>query len=136
MFLLFADSNVAKFFEWNKDSYSPDEHMWATLQRWYPYVPGSFPPHEKYDLNELQSVTRLVKWAGLDTSVYPKCSGRFRRGVCVYGVGDLPWLLQQHHLFANKFDFDVDPYAIECLDTWLRNRTLLQSYIYHSKGFV
>ena len=132
----FSDKTVEAFFEWSKDTYSPDEHVWATLQRNFPRVPGSHPPHAKYDLNELQSITRLVKWGGLDTSVYPRCTGHYSRGVCVYGVGDLPWLLEQHHLFANKFDYDVDPYAIECLDVWLRNRTLSQTRRYLSMGYL
>ncbi|XP_076812094.1 beta-1,3-galactosyl-O-glycosyl-glycoprotein beta-1,6-N-acetylglucosaminyltransferase-like [Clavelina lepadiformis] len=133
---ILKDKTVEAFFEWSKDTYSPDEHVWATLQRNFPRVPGSHPPHAKYDLNELQSITRLVKWGGLDTSVYPRCTGHYSRGVCVYGVGDLPWLLEQHHLFANKFDYDVDPYAIECLDVWLRNRTLSQTRRYLSMGYL
>ncbi|XP_027128792.1 beta-1,3-galactosyl-O-glycosyl-glycoprotein beta-1,6-N-acetylglucosaminyltransferase 3-like [Larimichthys crocea] len=32
------DSEVQKFLEWEKDTYSPDEHLWATLQR-IPSVP-------------------------------------------------------------------------------------------------
>lgn len=99
-------------------------------------MPGSYPPHSKYDLNELQSITRLVKWGGLDTEVYPKCSGTYVRGICVYGVGDLPWLLQQHHLFANKFDSNVDPFALECLDNWIRNRSISQALKYVKYGYV
>lgn len=118
---------MAKFLEWNKDTYSPDEHIWATLQRWHPYLPGSFPPHQKYDRNELISLPRLVKWAGLDHEAYPPCAGQYSRGVCVYGAGDLTWLLTQAHLFANKFDFSIDAYAITCLDSWLRNRTIAQA---------
>uniref|UniRef100_H2Z400 Glucosaminyl (N-acetyl) transferase 3, mucin type n=1 Tax=Ciona savignyi TaxID=51511 RepID=H2Z400_CIOSA len=121
---IMTDPTVQKFFKWNEDTYSPDEHMWATLQRYYPRLPGSYPPHVKYDQNELQTITKLVKWGGLDTLVYPKCSGVYSRGICMLGVGDLTWLLQQHHLFANKFDSDADPFAIECLDIYLRNKTL------------
>ncbi|XP_078488323.1 beta-1,3-galactosyl-O-glycosyl-glycoprotein beta-1,6-N-acetylglucosaminyltransferase 3-like [Ciona intestinalis] len=133
---IMTDSEVQKFFKWNKDTYSPDEHMWATLQRYYPRLPGSFPPHVKYDQNELQTITKLVKWGGLDTLVYPKCSGIYSRGICMLGVGDLSWLLQQHHLFANKFDSHIDPYAIECLDILLRNKTISQAVKYNSVGFI
>lgn len=134
--ILLVDPTVKKFFSWNEDSYSPDEHLWATLQRWHPHMPGSVPPHPKYDSNELQAIVRVVKWAGLDTIVYPECGGKFLRGVCVYGVKDLSWLLKQQHLFANKFDSDYDPYAIECLDLWLRDKAIQQTLVYHSKGFV
>nr|CAB3248564.1 beta-1,3-galactosyl-O-glycosyl-glycoprotein beta-1,6-N-acetylglucosaminyltransferase 3-like [Phallusia mammillata] len=133
---ILTDPVIKTFLKWNEDTYSPDEHIWGTLQRWYPNLPGSFPPHIKYDLNELQSITRLVKWGGMDTEVYPKCAGTYVRGVCVYGVGDLSWLLRQHHLFANKFNFDIDPFAVECLDRWLRNRTIVQTLKYISNGFV
>ena len=117
---------MAAFFEWNRDTYSPDEHVWATLQRYYPYVPGSVPAHPKYDRNELISLPRLVKWGGFPKELYPPCAGQYSRGVCVYGVGDLTWLLTQPHLFANKFDLAYDPYAVGCLDAWLRNRTVAQ----------
>jgi len=89
-------------------------------------LPGSEPPHSKYDRNELISLPRLVKWAGLDHDVYPPCAGVFSRGVCVYGAGDLTWLLTQHHFFANKFDLSSDVFAVTCLDQWLRNRTIAQ----------
>ena len=49
-----------------------------------------------------------------------------RPGVCVYGVGDLSWMLTQGHLFANKFDVDADVFAVACLDEWVFNRTKLQ----------
>jgi len=124
------DARVKDFLKWNEDTYSPDEHIWATLQRWYPVFPGSYPPHPKYDRNELVSIPRLVKWAGLDegeSPAYPKCEGRYMRGVCVYGVGDLSWMLTQGHLFANKFDLDTDVFALTCLDEWIFNRTKLQA---------
>jgi len=123
------DERVKEFMKWNEDTYSPDEHIWASLQRWYPVLPGSYPPHPKYDRNELVSIPRLVKWAGLDdgdSPAYPKCEGRYVRGVCVYGVGDLSWMLTQGHLFANKFDVDADVFAVACLDEWVFNRTKLQ----------
>lgn len=123
---ILKDPKVKEFLEWNQDTYSPDEHIWATLQRWHPFLPGSEPPHSKYDRNELISLPRLVKWAGLDHDVYPPCAGVFSRGVCVYGAGDLTWLLTQHHFFANKFDLSSDVFAVTCLDQWLRNRTIAQ----------
>lgn len=127
---------MERFFKWTEDTFSPDELAWATIQRMFPQVPGSMPPHEKYDLNELQSITRIVKWGGLDKKVYPKCQGRFVRGVCVYGSGDLAWLINQKHLFANKFDPIVDYTAIHCLDQFLRNKTIEQSKAYLTQGYL
>ena len=82
------DARVKEFMRWNEDTYSPDEHIWASLQRWYPVLPGSYPPHPKYDRNELVSIPRLVKWAGLDdgdSPAYPKCEGKYMRGELING---------------------------------------------------
>uniref|UniRef100_A0AAZ3PE77 Beta-1,3-galactosyl-O-glycosyl-glycoprotein beta-1,6-N-acetylglucosaminyltransferase 3 n=1 Tax=Oncorhynchus tshawytscha TaxID=74940 RepID=A0AAZ3PE77_ONCTS len=103
---------VRVLLEWEKDTYSPDEHLWATLQR-MPAVPGSNPPNSKFQQSDMNSMARVV-------SPYPHCSGTYRRAVCVYGAGDLQWLLNQHHLIANKFDPEVDDVAIRCLESYLR----------------
>ncbi|XP_062888324.1 beta-1,3-galactosyl-O-glycosyl-glycoprotein beta-1,6-N-acetylglucosaminyltransferase-like [Mobula hypostoma] len=126
---IFKDPKAKQLMEWSKDTYSPDEFIWATLQR-MPGVPGSEPSHPKYDVSDMRSVARLVKWKYFEGDVrqgkpYPWCTGSHRRSVCIYGVGDLSWLLQQHHLFANKFDVDMDPIALDCLEQHIRQRTLL-----------
>lgn len=117
-----------QFLEWAKDTYSPDEHVWATLNR-MPGVPGAVPPNEKYHLSDMNALARLVKWQYLegDTSKgapYSPCTGQHQRAVCIYGVGDVPWMLQQHHLLANKFDPQVDDAAIQCLEEHLRHKAL------------
>ncbi|XP_033997382.1 beta-1,3-galactosyl-O-glycosyl-glycoprotein beta-1,6-N-acetylglucosaminyltransferase 3 [Trematomus bernacchii] len=122
------DRKVQKLLEWERDTYSPDESLWATLQR-MPSVPGSIPANIKYDESDLQAIARVVKWgyhAGSikDGAPYDHCTGAYRRSVCVYGAGDLAWLLQQHHLFANKFDPEVDDIAIRCLESVLRFKIL------------
>ncbi|KAM4749542.1 beta-1,3-galactosyl-O-glycosyl-glycoprotein beta-1,6-N-acetylglucosaminyltransferase 3-like [Rhinophrynus dorsalis] len=125
---LFNNPHVTKFLEWEKDTYSPDEHLWATLNR-MPGVPGSVPSHKKYDMSDLNAIARLVKWslhAGdiNNGAPYARCTGIYRRTVCVYGTGDLAWILQQHHLFANKFDSQVDNNVIQCLEQYLRHKAL------------
>ncbi|XP_044049771.1 beta-1,3-galactosyl-O-glycosyl-glycoprotein beta-1,6-N-acetylglucosaminyltransferase 3 [Siniperca chuatsi] len=122
------DREVQKFLEWEKDTYSPDEHLWATLQR-MPSVPGSVPANIKYDESDMQALARVVKWSYLagdmkNGAPYYPCAGAYRRSVCVYGAGDLPWLLRQHHLFANKFDPEVDDIAIRCMESVLRFKAL------------
>uniref|UniRef100_A0A3Q4AK24 Beta-1,3-galactosyl-O-glycosyl-glycoprotein beta-1,6-N-acetylglucosaminyltransferase 3 n=1 Tax=Mola mola TaxID=94237 RepID=A0A3Q4AK24_MOLML len=121
------DAEVRKLLEWEKDTYSPDEHLWATLQR-MPSVPGSLPTNIKYDTSDMQAVVRAVKWSYLAGEVirgapYEPCTGTYRRAVCVYGTGDIRWLLDQRHLFANKFDPKVDDVAIRCLETYLHRTT-------------
>ncbi|XP_061534082.1 beta-1,3-galactosyl-O-glycosyl-glycoprotein beta-1,6-N-acetylglucosaminyltransferase 3 [Phycodurus eques] len=122
------DREVLALLEWEKDTYSPDEHLWATLQR-MPSVPGSVPANGKYDMSDMQAIARVVKWSYLSGDVrkgapYEPCTGMNRRAVCVYGAGDLPWLLRQHHLLANKFDPMVDDIAIRCLESFLYFKAL------------
>ncbi|XP_077306168.1 LOW QUALITY PROTEIN: beta-1,3-galactosyl-O-glycosyl-glycoprotein beta-1,6-N-acetylglucosaminyltransferase 3-like [Lithobates pipiens] len=122
-----TDLKVRRLIEWSKDTYSPDEHLWATLHRMHG-VPGSVPSHRKYDTPGLQTIARLVKWGVLGEvskwGAYRHCDGIYRRGICVFGTGNLPWMIQQHHLLANKFDPLVDINAIQCLEEYLRHKTL------------
>ncbi|KAB5528449.1 hypothetical protein PHYPO_G00140340 [Pangasianodon hypophthalmus] len=108
-------SQLAKdFLEWSSDTYSPDEHFWATLAR-VPGVPGEI-PRSAPDVTDLKSKTRLVKWNYLEGSLYPPCTGAHMRSVCIYGAAELRWLLDYGHWFANKFDPKVDPVLIQCLE--------------------
>ncbi|CAJ1056681.1 beta-1%2C3-galactosyl-O-glycosyl-glycoprotein beta-1,6-N-acetylglucosaminyltransferase 3-like [Xyrichtys novacula] len=122
------DREVQRLIEWEKDTYSPDEHLWATLQR-MPSVPGSVPANVKYDTSDLLALARVVKWGYHEGDMrkgapYYPCSGTYRRAICVYGAGDLQWLLKQPQLFANKFDPEVDDVAIRCVESILRFRAL------------
>ncbi|NXH33566.1 GCNT3 acetylglucosaminyltransferase, partial [Myiagra hebetior] len=125
---IFENPTAQKFLEWSKDTYSPDEHVWATLNR-MPGVPGALPHSDKFQLSDMNALPRLVKWQYLEGDIskgapYPPCTGRHQRAVCVYGVGDVPWMLQQHHLLANKFDPDMDDAAVQCLEEYLRHKAL------------
>lgn len=125
---MLEDSRIQALIEWAKGIYSPDENLWATIQR-MPGVPGSTPANSKYDMTDINAVSRLVKWHGLEgprdtEAAYPPCEGHHVRSICVYGTGDLSWLLKQHHLFANKFDIDMDYIALHCLDHYLRHKAL------------
>ena len=83
----------------------------------------------------MQAVPKLVKWwkysednPELVQAAYPKCHGVYQRGVCVFGVEDLGWILAEgHHLFANKFDLKSDSLALTCLGEWLFNKTIAQA---------
>ncbi|XP_074527410.1 beta-1,3-galactosyl-O-glycosyl-glycoprotein beta-1,6-N-acetylglucosaminyltransferase-like [Halichoeres trimaculatus] len=125
------DKRIKALIKWSKDTYSPDEFLWATIQRMHG-VPGSTRPNHKYDMTDINSIARLVKWAWHEGSeesedtVYPECQGNHVRSICVYGAGDLQWLLENHHLFANKFDADSDPIAIYCLEKYLRQKALAE----------
>ncbi|XP_040269779.1 beta-1,3-galactosyl-O-glycosyl-glycoprotein beta-1,6-N-acetylglucosaminyltransferase 3-like [Bufo bufo] len=127
---IFEDPQILKFIDWVKDTYSPDEHLWATLNR-MPGVPGSAPYSKKYELSDMNAMARMVKWSYNEGDMhkgasYPPCTGIHRRAVCVYGTGDLSWIVKQHHLLANKFDPEVDNIAIYCLEEYLRHKTVFQ----------
>ena len=71
--------------------------VWATLTR-LRGAPGFRDPHPKWDQNELQTITRIVKWNSLEQGyaqppVYPACTGYHKRGICVYGIGDVGWVM-------------------------------------------
>ncbi|XP_068191141.1 beta-1,3-galactosyl-O-glycosyl-glycoprotein beta-1,6-N-acetylglucosaminyltransferase 4-like [Antennarius striatus] len=115
------DSVVVKdFLKWSEDTYSPDEHFWATIAR-LPAVPGEI-PRSQPDVTDLMSKTRLVKWHYLEENLYPPCSGKHVRSVCIYGAAELRWLLNYGHWFANKFDPSVDPIILQCLEEKLEEK--------------
>lgn len=124
-FVLYMDSSVVAtdFLAWSEDTYSPDEHFWATLVR-LPGVPGAV-PRSQPDITDLMSKTRLVKWEYLEENLYPRCSGEHVRSVCIFGAAEMHWLLNYGHWFANKFDPKVDPILIQCLEEKLEEKQRL-----------
>ncbi|KAL1253164.1 hypothetical protein QQF64_017857 [Cirrhinus molitorella] len=123
-FVVFVNqSSLARnFLAWSEDTYSPDEHFWATLVR-VPGVPGEVPRSDP-EISELKSKTHLVKWSYLEGDLYPPCTGTSIRSVCIYGAAELRWLLNYGHWFANKVDPKVDPILVECLEEILSEKQL------------
>ncbi|XP_071817991.1 N-acetyllactosaminide beta-1,6-N-acetylglucosaminyl-transferase-like [Apostichopus japonicus] len=107
------DQRAIDLLEWSKDTWSPDEHYWVTVQR-YPGVPGGY-PNATWD-----SLARFIKWG--DIHEYPKCIGKNVRAVCVFGVGYLQHLVRLPHLFGNKFHYDFDPVTLQCMEEMLEYR--------------
>ena len=66
--------------------------------------------------------------------------GKFIRGVCVFGLGDLQNLVKMPHLFANKFHINFQPLTLSCMEEWLYNRTYerdtLNATYYRNLPFV
>ena len=129
-------SNVSRaLLEWAKDTRSPDEFFWATLDR-LPGTPGGTPYRkEAIDLDyvvpgaedvltsdENDLVVRL--WKGQKT---PKCGGKYSANLCVFNYKDLRWLLGQDSLFADAFDMKVDNVVIGCLHRNLKE-PLVEDY--------
>ncbi|XP_040197448.1 beta-1,3-galactosyl-O-glycosyl-glycoprotein beta-1,6-N-acetylglucosaminyltransferase 3-like [Rana temporaria] len=125
------NEEIQKFLRWGEDTYHPDQHIWATINR-IPEVPGSIPYSPKYDVSNLHSIARLVKYVFEEGDVfkgasYPPCTGTHQNFICIYGFGDLLWLLRKHHLFAHKFDPAVDDMVIQCIEEHLRHKTLYKT---------
>ncbi|XP_062986432.1 N-acetyllactosaminide beta-1,6-N-acetylglucosaminyl-transferase isoform X1 [Elgaria multicarinata webbii] len=118
---ILKDQRSIDLLEWSKDTYSPDEHFWVTLNR-IPGVPGSM-PNASWEGN-----LRAVKWSTGGQS-HGGCHGHYIRDICIYGTGDLKWLLNSKSLFANKFELRTYPPTVECLELTLRERALNQSEI-------
>lgn len=53
-------------------------------------------------------------------------TGRYDHESCVYGPGDLPWIIRSPSLFANTFD-STDPLVVTCLERRHRLRALRQA---------
>ena len=130
-----ATSNISKeLLLWAKDTRSPDEFFWATLDR-LPGTPGGTPYRkDSFDIdstlpdedilysNENDLVVKL--WKSQKT---PKCGGKYSSNLCIFNYKDLRWLLGQDSLFADAFDMKVDNVAIGCLHKNLK-RPLVEDY--------
>ncbi|XP_040012522.1 beta-1,3-galactosyl-O-glycosyl-glycoprotein beta-1,6-N-acetylglucosaminyltransferase 4-like isoform X2 [Xiphias gladius] len=121
-FVVYLNSSVVvrDFLAWSEDTYSPDEHFWATLVR-LPGVPGEV-PRSQPDITDLMSKTRLVKWQYLEDNLYPPCTGTHVRSVCIFGAAEMHWLLNYGHWFANKFDHKVDSILLQCIEEKLEEK--------------
>ena len=51
------------------------------------------------------------------------CRGKFVRGVCVFGVGDLPLLRHRREMFTNKFYWNYEYFAMDCMEELYYNKT-------------
>ena len=100
-----------------KDAQFPEEELWATMNQ-LPGIPGGYPFKVEHNPGN-QHISRTVAWQWYDKY---KCRGDYVREVCIFTRADLPWLLQQPNLFANKFRWDMDPQSVACLEAVLDQR--------------
>ncbi|CAF0871365.1 unnamed protein product [Adineta ricciae] len=117
---------------WSQDTYSPDEHVWATLNyNTHLKVPGG----SKAQTDPAKWTGRFCNWGEY------QCHGTIIRGICVFGTADLPLLAGRHELIANKFYLKVDPIAYQCFEELLVNRSKFQlplanAQIYRQMSFL
>ncbi|XP_063779206.1 N-acetyllactosaminide beta-1,6-N-acetylglucosaminyl-transferase-like [Pseudophryne corroboree] len=112
------DQRAVDLLKWSKDTYSPDEHYWVTLNRMAD-VPGSMPDAQ------WEGDLRAIKWR--DMNNHGGCHGHYTRDICIYGTEDLQWLINSNSIFANKFELKSYPPTMECLEWKIRERALNQS---------
>ncbi|KAM7422967.1 hypothetical protein PAMA_010821 [Pampus argenteus] len=108
--------------EWSKDTFSPDEHYWVTLNH-IKEAPGSH-----IDGGWAGDI-RAIKWRDQEGSAHNGCKGHYVRDICIYGVEDLPWIMNRNSMFANKFESNTFPKALDCLELWHRNKVLRQATV-------
>ncbi|XP_067913360.1 N-acetyllactosaminide beta-1,6-N-acetylglucosaminyl-transferase-like [Heterodontus francisci] len=123
---ILKDQRALDLLKWSKDTYSPDEHYWVTLNR-IPGAPGSM-PSAAWEGN-----LRAIKWS--DQKDHGGCHGHYVRNICIYGPEDLKWLNEKDCLFANKFELHAHPPTLECLEYRILKRAVNQSNIVLQSGF-
>ncbi|MGH0172079.1 UNVERIFIED_CONTAM: hypothetical protein FKN15_062692 [Acipenser sinensis] len=116
------DQRAKDLLEWSKDTYSPDEHYWVTLNR-LPGAPGA-DPEAGWEGN-----IRSIKWRDQEKKAHDGCKGHYIRDICVYGPGDLKWVIEQDNMFANKFELETYPLAVVCMERWHRLKVLEQANV-------
>ncbi|KAJ8319670.1 hypothetical protein KUTeg_002779 [Tegillarca granosa] len=112
------------FLEWTRHVSVPDEVYFSSLNH-NPHlkIPGSYTEVSEKDLEIKPFLTRFKSW-------FPDvpCQGMFIRTICVFGVGDLPYLTKKPHLFINKFFLNLQPIALDCMEEFHYNRTRDEFY--------
>lgn len=111
---------------WRGERTGTDRHKEKTKS----FVIVSGYPHT--DEDRYPFLTRYTLWnfwssplsCKLQNSVCSNpCRGKYVRMVCIFSIRDLPGMTSQPHLFANKFHWDYEPLARQCLEEWHYNRT-------------
>ena len=117
--------NIAKdLLEWSVDTYSPDEHYWATLHYVYynPQLktPGGFkgPAEQGTWISSYSSWPTEEPCLGLQTS---------RTSPCVFGIHALPHFIHRPELFVNKLSMEYEPLAQVCLAASIQLRSRCQT---------
>ena len=61
------------------------------------------------------------------------------RAVCIFGVGDLPLMSKDYHLFLNKVYYDYQPMTMSCIEerhyNWTREDILGNGTDRHNMTF-
>ncbi|XP_048205609.1 beta-1,3-galactosyl-O-glycosyl-glycoprotein beta-1,6-N-acetylglucosaminyltransferase 7-like [Perognathus longimembris pacificus] len=117
-----TDGRAKDVLQWARATLSPAQHYWGTLNR-LKDAPGST-PDAGWEGN-----LRAVKRRAEEGKVHDGCKGHYVQDTCVYGPGDLAWLIQSPSLFASKFAPSSEPLVVTCLERRHRLRVLAQAEV-------
>ncbi|XP_003787766.1 beta-1,3-galactosyl-O-glycosyl-glycoprotein beta-1,6-N-acetylglucosaminyltransferase 7 [Otolemur garnettii] len=117
---ILTDIRAKDMLQWSKGIRSPEHHYWVTLNR-LKDAPGAT-PNAGWEGN-----VRAVKCRHEEGNVHDGCKGHYVQDTCVYGLGDLPWIIQSPSLFAHKFEPSADPLVVRCLERRHRWAVLRQA---------
>ncbi|XP_029772165.1 beta-1,3-galactosyl-O-glycosyl-glycoprotein beta-1,6-N-acetylglucosaminyltransferase 7-like [Suricata suricatta] len=116
-----TDIRARDLLQWCRNAQSPERLYWVTLNR-LKDAPGATPDAG------WEGDIRAIKWRSEEGSVHDGCKGRYVRESCVYGPGDLSWIVRSPSLFANKVD-STAPLVATCLERRHRLRALRQAEV-------
>ncbi|ESO95950.1 hypothetical protein LOTGIDRAFT_64655, partial [Lottia gigantea] len=97
-----------EFLQWCKTMEFPDESYFTSLNN-NPHLkaPGSYTDVDRIGFNRYKIWTDSKRQCG---------SRKFVRDICILGMADLPMLTKAPQLFANKFHYEFEPLAYDCLE--------------------
>ena len=135
-----VESRVAKdFLKWARNTKNPEDFYYSSLYKHITKSPSRDtetagqpsdvlpylkvrPEHQLQDISVEPDSNLLISLWGSDRG--NRCHGKYRGSFCIFGSGDLKWLLHQGYLFANSFDFRVDRFVVDCLSKNLKEPIL------------
>nr|XP_006985411.2 beta-1,3-galactosyl-O-glycosyl-glycoprotein beta-1,6-N-acetylglucosaminyltransferase 7 [Peromyscus maniculatus bairdii] len=119
---ILTDPRAKDMLQWSKDIHSPEQHYWVTLNR-LKDAPGATPDAV------WEGSIRATKRRTEEGDGHKGCTGHDAQDTCVYGLGDLPGLIQSPALFANFEPSSTDPLVVACLERQHRLKALRQAEV-------
>ncbi|KAK3589241.1 hypothetical protein CHS0354_008303 [Potamilus streckersoni] len=106
-------------YNWTKYTIIPDEIFFNTMNHNSQLgvrgqYNGSIPP------NEEMYFSRIKIWT---YSLGADCHGEIDRGICIFGIGDLPLLKTRKEFIFNKFHWDFQSFTLDCIEELYFNTT-------------
>ncbi|KAI1699716.1 core-2/I-Branching enzyme domain-containing protein [Ditylenchus destructor] len=141
---MFMSEKVRDLLNYLRDTYCADETLWTTItgNKDVLPIPGAFNASAIYDKIMEESHTSNESGAVVLTpeepfplreyyisryQVWPpskNCAGKYVRGSCVFGIGDIDTLLSRPEMVAHKFYLDIEPAAYFCVYKSVRQRAV------------